>query len=74
MDRGRKFLCRAYFTGCTNANPVESERQLLGFLTEPNHAVGAIHLESDAGDPDDAGRNRNLDDGATRGGAKAAIG
>jgi putative SOS response-associated peptidase YedK len=44
MDRRRKLLCRAYFTGCTNANPVESERQLLGFLTmQANDVVGAIH-------------------------------
>jgi hypothetical protein len=43
MDRRRKLLCRAYFTGCTNANPLESERQLLGFLTEPNDVVGAVH-------------------------------
>jgi putative SOS response-associated peptidase YedK len=34
----------AYFTGRTNANPVESEHQRLGFLTtEANDVVGAIH-------------------------------
>jgi putative SOS response-associated peptidase YedK len=44
MDRRRKCFCRACFAGGTNANPVESERQLLGFLTtEGNDVIGAIH-------------------------------
>jgi hypothetical protein len=40
VDRGRKFFCRACFTGGTNPNPVAGERQLFGFLTtEANDVV-----------------------------------
>lgn len=43
MRCGRTFFCRGYFTGGTNANPVERDRQLLGFLTtEANDTAGAI--------------------------------
>jgi putative SOS response-associated peptidase YedK len=77
LDQGHPLACFAgIWTNWTSVRKVkegETTNDIFAFLTtEPNAEVGTIHPQAMAGDPDDAGRRGNLDDGLSGRGPEAA--